>query len=108
MFCEETVNKAHHLFYHLLKKNFLKFCLFSINLCKFALVNHVRSHRGRKQTQAYSLHDNAETRRGWDELLMRSGLTVGNHLWIRRLLDALFLTLRNLVNFTYCQGTWQR
>ena len=45
------VNKAHHLFYHLLKKNFLKFCLFSINLCKFALVNHVRSHRGRKQTQ---------------------------------------------------------
>ena len=42
------------------------------------------------------------------ELLMRSGLIVGNHLWIRRLLDALFLTHRNLVNFTYCQGTWQR
>ena len=44
---------------------------------------------------------------GGEELLKRNDLTVGNHLWIRRLLDALFLTLRNLVNFTYCQRAWQ-
>ena len=40
---------------------------------------------------------------GGEELLMRSGLTVGNHLWIRRLLDALFLTLGNFANFHRCQ-----
>ena len=40
---------------------------------------------------------------GGKELLMRSGLTVGNHLWIRRLLDALFLTLGNFANFHRCQ-----
>lgn len=27
----------------------------------------------------------------------------GNHIWIRRLLNALFLTLRNLANFNLCQ-----
>ena len=37
---------------------------------------------------------------GGEELLMRSGLTVGNHLWIRRLLDALFLTLGNFARET--------
>ena len=30
---------------------------------------------------------------GGEKLLMRNDLMVGNHLWIRRLLDALFLTL---------------
>ena len=44
---------------------------------------------------------------GGEELLKRNDLMVGNHLWIRRLLDALFLTHRNLVNFTYCQRVWQ-
>ena len=44
---------------------------------------------------------------GGEELLKWNDLMVGNHLWIRRLLDALFLTHRNLVNFTYCQRTWQ-
>lgn len=29
------------------------------------------------------------------------------HIWQRRLLDALFLTHRNLVNFTRSQRTWQ-
>ena len=77
MFCEEMVNKAHHLFLSIAKKNFLKFCLFSTNLCKFALVNHVRSHRGRKQTQAYSLHDNAETRRGRERVAYERRLDCG-------------------------------
>ena len=36
-----------------------------------------------------------------EKLLMRSGLTVGIDLWIRRLLSALFLTAWNFASFNY-------
>ena len=40
---------------------------------------------------------------GGEELLLRSGLTVGIDLWIRRLLSALFLTSENFANFQSSQ-----
>lgn len=36
------------------------------------------SHPAERRVRPLWLSANAEARRGWDELLMRSGLTVGN------------------------------
>lgn len=76
---------------------------FSIFLHKFANVNHVRNLIGWCRVCPLWQPAKTEARIGGKELLMRSGLTVGNHLWIRRLLDALILTLGNFANFHRCQ-----
>ena len=99
----ETRSKAKNLFFSLTSKNLSYYFAFSIFLHKFANVNHVRNLIGWCRVCPLWPSTKAEVRSGWKELLMRSGLTVGNHLWIRRLLDALFLTLGNFANFHRCQ-----
>ena len=94
-----------NIFFSLASKNFLIILYFSIFLHKFANVNHVRNLIGwcrawpsaERRVRPLWSSAKAEARRGWDELLMRSGLTVGTYIWWRRLLDALFLT--NLLNY---------
>ena len=95
------------LFSHRLQKSFLiilHFQYFFINLPMLTTSETLSADAGCVPCGRTPKRKPAE---GGEELLKRNDLTVGNHLWIRRLLDALFLTLRNLVNFTYCQRAWQ-
>ena len=73
-------------FFSLASKKLSHYFAFSIFLHKFANVNHVRNLIGWCRVWPYAERRvrplwpsaNAEARRGWEELLMRSGLTVGN------------------------------
>ena len=82
----ETRNKAKHLFFSLTSKKLSHYFAFSIFLHKFANVYHVRNLIGRCRGGS---PPNAEcvpcgrppmqkSAEGGDELLMRSGLTVGS------------------------------
>ena len=96
-----------NIFSHWLQKNFLiilHFQYFFINLPMLTTSETLSADAGCGTCARLPMQKPAE---GGEELLKRNDLMVGNHLWIRRLLDALFLTHRNLVNFTYCQRAWQ-
>ena len=86
------ISKEKHLFYTIFKKNLSHFLLFQYFFVYLPTLPRPKPS-GKGKILTYSLYCNAEACRGREELLMRSDLTVGNHLWIRRLLDALFLTL---------------
>jgi len=90
-------------FSHHFQKNFLIILLFQyffINLPMLTASETLSADTGCEPWGSTNMQKPAE---GGKELLMRSDLTVGNHLWIRRLLDALFLTLGNFANFHRCQ-----
>ena len=96
-----------NFFSHWLQKTFLiilHFQYFFINLPMLTTSETLSADAGCGTCARLPMQKPAE---GGEELLKRNDLMVGNHLWIRRLLDALFLTHRNLVNFTYCQRAWQ-
>lgn len=87
------------LFSHRLQKSFLiilHFQYFFINLPMLTTSETLSADAGCVLCGSPPKQKPAE---GGKELLMRSGLTVGNHLWIRRLLDALFSTFENFSNF---------
>jgi len=63
----------------------VKNLIYVVFICKFATDNPIRSPKGQMLAMA-------EIRKGWEEMLKRSVL-VGESYMIRRLLDALALTL---------------
>lgn len=66
------------------------------NIYKFATDNPIWSPK--RQILAI-----AEVRKGWEAVLTRSTLIVGNIYMIRRLLDALFLMYWNFATFNHSQ-----
>ena len=100
--------KQNIFFPHWLQKTFLiilHFQYFFINLPMLTMSETLSADAGYVPCGCPPMQKSAEAGKGcsWGAVWL-----LGTYIWLRRLLDALFLTLRNLVNFTYCQRTWQR
>ena len=92
-----------NIFFSLTSNPLSHYFAFSLFLHKFANVNHVRNLIGWCRVWHLCPSANAEARRGWGTAAHEERFDCGNHLWIRRLLDALILTLGNFANFHRCQ-----